>query len=117
LSDASPGTFVDSGVLLGLRTEDPARVEWSESQLIAAAQAGVLVINAVVLAEVAPCFQRVETLQVSLPSMMVVESIPLEAGLLAGHAHAEYRRSGGLREAILQTSSSAPTPPRPGDRR
>lgn len=101
MSDASPGTFVDSSVLLDLFTEDPVWLEWSESRLIAAAQAGVLVINAVVLAEVAPRFQRVETLRASLPSMAIIESIPLEAGFLAGHAHAEYRRSGGPREAIL----------------
>ena len=33
--------------------------------------------------------------------MSVVEAIPLAASFLAGHAHAEYRRAGGNRQAIL----------------
>lgn len=95
------GTFVDSSVLLDLFTEDSTWLSWSEARLTAAAQRGALVVNAVVLAEVAPRFARVETLRKSLPSMTIVEPIPLAASYLAGHAHADYRRAGGRREAIL----------------
>jgi predicted nucleic acid-binding protein len=98
---AAPGTFVDSSVLLDVFTEDPAWLAWSESQLTAAAQRGSVIINAVVLAELAPRFSRVETLRASLPSMGSVEAIPIAASFLAGHAHAEYRRAGGSRQAIL----------------
>ncbi len=97
----SPGTFVDSSVLLDVFTEDSTWLIWSAAQLTAAAQRGALVVNAVVLAEIAPRFSRVETLRAALPSMAVVEPIPLAASFLAGHAHADYRRAGGLREAIL----------------
>lgn len=33
--------------------------------------------------------------------MALVEEIPLAASFLAGHVHANYRRAGGTREAIL----------------
>lgn len=95
------GTLVDSSVLLDVFTVDPNWAAWSEGQLIQAAQRGALVINAVVLAEIAPRFERVESLRSSLPSMTVIEEIPLAASFLAGHAHTAYRRAGGHREAIL----------------
>jgi predicted nucleic acid-binding protein len=33
--------------------------------------------------------------------MTIVEAIPMAASFLAGHAHADYRRAGGPRQAIL----------------
>jgi hypothetical protein len=98
---AAAGTFVDSSVLLDVFTEDPRWGEWSQAQLTQAAQRGALVLNAVVLAEIAPRFSRIETLRSALPSMTIVEEIPAAAAFLAGHAHADYRRAGGTREAIL----------------
>ena len=98
---ATGGTVVDSSVLLDVFTEDPAWLEWSQEHLTKAAQRGALILNAVVLAEVAPRFQKAEVLRASLPTMSVIEEIPLAAAFLAGHAHADYRRAGGSREAIL----------------
>jgi predicted nucleic acid-binding protein len=95
------GTFVDSSVLLDVFTEDPKWGTWSEGQLVLAAQRGALVLNAVVLAEIAPRFERIESLRASLPSMAIVEEIPVAAAFLAGHAHMGYRKAGGHREAIL----------------
>jgi predicted nucleic acid-binding protein len=95
------GTFVDSSVLLDLYTQDPDWLEWSQTQLTAAAVGGGLVINAVVVAEIAPRFSRVELLSAALPSMAMIEPIPIAASFLAGHAHANYRQAGGSREAIL----------------
>ena len=95
------GTVVDSSVLLDVFTEDPAWLAWSQEHLTEAAQRGALILNAVVLAEIAPRFERVETLRATLPSMSVIEEIPLAAAFLAGHAHASYRRAGGPREAVL----------------
>ena len=94
-------TFVDSSVLLDLFTEDERWLSWSQQQLTQAAQQGAIVLNAVVLAEIAPRFPRIETLRAALPSMVVVEEIPPPAAFLAGHAHAEYRRAGGTRQAVL----------------
>jgi predicted nucleic acid-binding protein len=101
VSSSSLETLVDSSVLLDLFTEDPCWLSWSQEQLTLAAQRGAIVLNAVILAEVAPRFPRVEELRTALPSMAVVEAIPLEAAFLAGHAHASYRRAGGTREAVL----------------
>jgi predicted nucleic acid-binding protein len=98
---SAPGTFVDSSVLLDVFTEDPKWLAWSEPQLAAAAQRGPVIVNAVVLAEIAPRFSRVETMRASLPSIVIIEPIPLAASFLAGHAHAQYRRAGGQRHAIL----------------
>jgi predicted nucleic acid-binding protein len=94
-------TFVDSSVLLDLFTEDEHWLPWSQQQLTLAAQRGAIVLNAVVLAEIAPRFPRFETLRSALPSMIVIEEIPPAAAFLAGHAHADYRRAGGTREAVL----------------
>ena len=101
MSAATSGTFVDSSVLLDLFTADLEWGDWSQAQLTRAAQRGAIVLNAVVLAEVAPRFERVEVLRATLPSMAVVEEIPFAAAFLAGHAHATYRQAGGAREAIL----------------
>jgi hypothetical protein len=98
---AAAGTFVDSSVLLDVFTEDSRWGEWSQAQLTQAAQRGAIVMNAVVLAEIAPRFSRIEALRSALPSMAIVEEIPAAAAFLAGHAHANYRRKGGTREAIL----------------
>jgi predicted nucleic acid-binding protein len=95
------GTVVDSSILLDVFTEDRRWLPWSEEQLIAAAQRGVLILNVVVLAEVAPRFSRIEALRDALPPMAVLEEIPIEASFLAGHAHAAYRRAGGSRNAVL----------------
>lgn len=95
------GTVVDSSVLLDLFTEDAMWLDWSQTQLVEAATRGSLVINSVVLAEIAPRFSRVEDLRDALPSMCLIEEIPLAASFLAGHAHANYRRAGGSRQAIL----------------
>jgi len=98
---ATAGTVIDSSVLLDLFTEDRTWLTWSQTRLVEAAERGSLVLNAVVLAEIAPRFSRVESLRDALPSMSVIEEIPLAASFLAGHAHAEYRRAGGNRQAIL----------------
>lgn len=95
------GTVVDSSVLLDVFTADPRWGDWSQAELTKAVQHGAIVVNVVVLAEIAPRFSRIEQLQQALPSMAVVEEIPRAGAFLAGHAHAAYRRAGGSREAIL----------------
>ncbi len=93
--------MVDSSVLLDIFTEDPRWVTWSHTQLKAAAQRGSLILNTVVVAEIAPRFSRIEALHAALPSMAIIEEIPAGGAFLAGHAHANYRRAGGGRDAIL----------------
>lgn len=98
---STSGTLVDSSVLLDVFTDDLRWGHWSQQQLTLVAQHGAIVLNAVVLAEIAPRFARIEMLRSALPSMTTIEAIPLDAAFLAGHAHADYRRAGGTREAIL----------------
>ena len=95
------GTVVDSSVLLDVFTEDPRWGAWSQAQLTQVAQRGAIILNAVILAEIAPRFSRIEALRSALPSMAIIEQIPPAAAFLAGHAHSDYRRAGGTREAIL----------------
>jgi predicted nucleic acid-binding protein len=95
------GTVVDSSVLLDVFTEDRRWLPWSEEHLTEAAQRGALILNAVVLAEIAPRFSRIESLRDALPPIAVLDEIPTEASFLAGHAHAAYRRAGGSRHAVL----------------
>jgi predicted nucleic acid-binding protein len=97
----APATVVDSSVLLDVFTDDDQWVEWSAARLVEAARRGPLILNAMVLAEIAPRFSRVEAMRAALPSMARVEEIPVAAAFLAGHAHASYRRAGGLRQATL----------------
>ncbi len=98
---AAAGTVVDSSVLLDVFTENEVWLGWSQAQLTEAAARGGIVINAVVIAEIAPSFRRIETLRSALPSMLIVEELPVAAAFLAGHAHASYRRAGGTRAAVL----------------
>lgn len=98
---ARPGTVVDSSVLLDVFTEDPDWLEWSERELTTALRAGPLIVNAVVLAEIAPRFSTIESLRAVLPERLVVEEISPEAAFLAGHAHARYRRACGSRTQVL----------------
>jgi hypothetical protein len=100
VSAAASGTFVDSSVLLDLFTCDSEWGDWSQAQLTRAAQRGALVLNAVVLAETAPRFERVEVLRTTLPSMAVIEEIPL-APPFSPAMRTTYRQAGGQREAIL----------------
>jgi len=98
---ARPGTVVDSSVLLDVFTDDERWLDWSLAGLTDDAARRPLILNAVVLAEIAPRFTRLETLTESLPSVALVEEIPSAATFLAGHAHADYRRSGGARTQVL----------------
>ena len=95
------GIVIDSSVLLDVFTEDATWLTWSQARLVEAAERGALVLNAVVIAGIAPRFSRFEDLRESLPSMCMIEAIPLPASFLSGHAHAECRRAGGHRQSVL----------------
>jgi predicted nucleic acid-binding protein len=98
---SAPGAVVDSSVLLDVFTEDPRWAEWSERAMAEALAGGPLIVNAVVLAEIAPRFSRFEDLEATVASTLIVEEIPAAAAFLAGHAHTSYRRADGARAQIL----------------
>lgn len=95
-------TLVDSNVLLDVLTDDPRWADWSENQLADAFDAGRLVINPLVYAEVSTGFDRIEDLDEALPARdFEREALPYEAGFLAGKAFLAYRRRGGTRRSPL----------------
>jgi predicted nucleic acid-binding protein len=95
-------SLVDSNVILDVFTEDPKWSDWSSAALADAAEAGRLVINPIIYAEVSIRFPRIEDLDVALPpDQFVREPIPFAAAFLAGKAFLEYRRRGGPRSSLL----------------
>jgi predicted nucleic acid-binding protein len=95
------GVVVDSNVLLDLFTDDAKWAPWSEARLGEAFEAGEVVINPTVYAEISIAFDRIEELEDSLPDELGREDLPWEAAFLAGKCFLEYRRRGGARRSPL----------------
>lgn len=97
-----PATLVDSNVILDVVTEDPEWLDWSAAALARQADAGPLVVNPVIYAEVAARFDRIEDLEAALPSEYYErQALPWEAAFLAGRTFMRYRRRGGQRRSPL----------------
>jgi predicted nucleic acid-binding protein len=95
-------TLIDSNVLLDVATRDPRWAGWSERALAAAADAGRLVVNPLVYAEVSVGFTAIEDLDEALPPDTFTRvPLPYEAGYLAGKAFLTYRRRGGASRSPL----------------
>ncbi|MGL5849250.1 MAG: type II toxin-antitoxin system VapC family toxin [Phycicoccus sp.] len=95
------GTLVDSNVLLDVLTDDPRWGDWSAHRLADAVDAGPVVVNPLVYAELSVGFDRIEDLDDALPDWLVREDLPWEAAFLAGRCFLEYRRAGGARRSPL----------------
>ena len=94
--------LVDSNVLLDIVTHDPTWVAWSSRSLEQAADEAVLVINALVYAEVSVGFDEIEALEEALsPDLYRREHLPWEAAFLAAKAFRRYREAGGARRSPL----------------
>lgn len=97
-----PATLVDTNVLLDLLTHDEKWLPWSTEALAEAADAGPLVINPVIFAEVSVGFSRIEDLEEALPSAYFMRApLPWPAAFLAGKCYVRYRRQGGTKTAPL----------------
>ncbi len=93
---------VDSNVLIDVITDDPTWGEWSSLSLMQAADEAVLVINALIYAEVSIGFDSIELLEEALPhDLYRREHLPFEAAFLAGKAFRRYRQAGGTRRSPL----------------
>jgi predicted nucleic acid-binding protein len=89
-------TLIDSCVLLDVITGDKQWADWSAGQIAAAMDAGRVVINPLVYAEVSVGYQTIEELEDLLPaSDYKREPLPYLAGFAAGKAFVRYRRGGG----------------------
>lgn len=100
---ASPaGTLVDSNVLLDVLTEDPKWFDWSAQALAEASDAGPLLINRVIYAEVSVRFSQIEEMEAAFPPVNFRRvSMPWEAAFLAGKAFVNYRKRGGTTKSPL----------------
>ena len=104
IGSIEPGAavFVDANVLMDIFTEDPTWFAWSAAALTAAGDRTVLVLNQIVYAELSVSFPTVEAVDEALPvDRYRRESLPWEAGFLAGKAYRAYRRRGGPRRSPL----------------
>ena len=94
--------LVDSNVLLDVATSDPIWNDWSSAMLERVGDEAVLVINALVYAEVSVGFATIEALEEALPrELFRREDLPYEAAFLAGKCFLEYRRGGGAKRSPL----------------
>ena len=94
--------FVDSNVILDVITEDPRWRCWSEEQLGFWLDRGPLLINPIVVAEIAFACDTIESVDDLLPAHLdAYRPIPRAAAFLAARAHAEDRARGGSRQTVL----------------
>jgi predicted nucleic acid-binding protein len=94
--------MVDSNVLLDVATNDPAWGDWSTEALARSADDAILVINALIYAEVSIGFPTIEDLEDALPTDLYRrEDLPYEAAFLAGKCFLRYRRAGGTKQSPL----------------
>jgi predicted nucleic acid-binding protein len=102
VNDDPRATLVDASVLLDVLTEDATWFDWSATALADAADAGSLVINAVIYAEASVRFSRIEELEAVLPAdAFERRPIPYPAAFLAGKCFVAYRSRGGARRSPL----------------
>lgn len=96
--------LVDSNILIDILDRDPTWFEWSLAQLEQAALAGQVVINPVVVAEVAPQYGDLDGFLSRMAAMVIgVEVLDARAAFNAGQAFQKYRRTrpADIRKAIV----------------
>ncbi len=94
--------MLDSCVYLDIFTRDPNWFDWSRHELARAADAGRIVLNPVIYAEISVRFQRIEELRALLSEdVFEYQQIPQEAAFLAAKCFMEYRKRGGRKSSPL----------------
>jgi predicted nucleic acid-binding protein len=93
--------LVDSSVLLDILTEDQRWFDWSSEALARCSQAGPLVINPIIYAEISIRFSRVEELDPALGTEFERRALPWTAAFLAGKCFLKYKRRGGRSSSTL----------------
>jgi predicted nucleic acid-binding protein len=97
-----PATLVDSNVLIDVVVRDEQWAAWSIEALIEALDAGPVLVDQVVFAEVSIGYRTAEACQEAL-AVQGIERVPIPwpAAFLAGRAFAAYRDRGGTELAPL----------------
>lgn len=94
--------LIDSNVLLDILDENSNWYAWSSETVIRVANDSAVAINPVIYAEASIRFvSPLEFEEVFPEAVFRREPLPFLAGFLAGKAHFEYRRRGGVRAATL----------------
>ena len=92
----------DTNVLLDIATADPTWLPWSEGQFRTAISQGLIRINPIVYAELAPAFATQAALDYWLdPAYFQRCSLPYDAGWIAAKAYLKYRAVGGKKTSPL----------------
>ena len=95
-------TLIDANVLLDYLEEGSEWEDWSASMIASVSEAGVVVINPIVYAEVSVGFQSVDDLDDALPPEYFSRApLPWDAAFLAAKVFEQYRRRGGVRRSPL----------------
>jgi predicted nucleic acid-binding protein len=95
-------TLVDTNVLFDFLTEDDEWFDWSASMLEAAGNAGPVVINQIIYAEISVRYATIEQLDNDLaPDYFVRASLPWEAAFLAGKAYTAFKKRRGTKRSPM----------------
>ncbi len=95
-------TLVDSNIILDILKKDDDWGLWSGRQVLTFGNAGDLLINQIIYAEIAVAFETTQDLASMIEDLGIeLAELPWEAAFVAGHTHAHYRRNGGARLRTL----------------
>jgi len=93
---------MDSNVLIDIIEKDPTWHDWSFGQLEEAARLGAIVINHIVVAEVAPQFGSLEEFLTRIDAILVeIEPFTDTAAMFAGQAFRTYRKERPGSKSVL----------------
>ncbi len=94
--------LIDSNVLLDLHDDESEWHSWSASMLASTANDAPLIINPIIYAEVSIGFKTPTEFDAAFPPEdFLRRALPFETAFIAGKAHVEYRRRGGVRMNTL----------------
>lgn len=94
--------MLDSNVLLDIVTADTDWLAWSTEQFRQAAEEGLVILNPLIYAELAPAFATQAALDRWLrPTLFRRLALPYEAGFRASGAFLDYRKRGGTKTSPL----------------
>jgi predicted nucleic acid-binding protein len=94
--------LVDTNVLVDVMTFSSTWFEWSRAALRVAVEQSRVVINPIIYAEIGTRFESAQELDnQNFMRFLEREEVPWPAAFLAGKAHMQYRRLGGMKLTTL----------------
>lgn len=93
--------IVDTNVILDILGPRGALRDWSVNALSRLADGNRLVVNQIIVSELAPMLDFEKLKSVLAAMALGREQMPFAAAYRAGIAHRDYRKSGGARERTL----------------